>query len=136
MALTGPRQAGKSPLAKYLFKDKPYCSFEDLDQREFAREDPSRFLASYPNGAIFDEVQHVPTLFSYLQTRLDEEKKMGSFILTGSQQFSLQAKISQPLAGRMCFVQLLSFYLLKIKASHTGVCSVCSSTFLLNLPQT
>lgn len=75
LAISGPRQAGKSTLAKQIFSDKPYCSLEDLDQRQFAQEDPRRFIAQYPNGAILDEVQHCPDLFSYLQTHVDEQKK-------------------------------------------------------------
>ncbi|OGT67092.1 MAG: AAA family ATPase [Gammaproteobacteria bacterium RIFCSPHIGHO2_12_FULL_45_9] len=109
VAITGPRQAGKSTLAKLVFPHKQYCSLEDLDHRRFASEDPRGFLSQFPNGAILDEAQHCPDLFSYLQTLVDSQKERGLFILTGSQQFGLTAKISQSLAGRVGFVQLLPF---------------------------
>jgi predicted AAA+ superfamily ATPase len=109
VAITGPRQSGKSTAAKFLFSKKPYLSLEDLDHRRFAHEDPRRFLEQFPDGAVLDEVQHSPELFSYLQTCVDSNKKNGLFILTGSQQFSLTAKITQSLAGRVGFVQLLPF---------------------------
>lgn len=111
LALTGPRQAGKSTLAKTLFPNKPYCSLEDLDNRQFASEDPKRFLAQFKDGVILDEVQHVPALFSYIQTIVDEDQRTGLFVLTGSQQFMLHEKISQSLAGRAGFIQLLPFNL-------------------------
>jgi predicted AAA+ superfamily ATPase len=84
VALTGPRQSGKSTLAKAIFTDKPYCLLEDLDQREFALTDPRGFLAQFPNGAILDEVQHCPALFSYLQGIVDQDQRMGLFILTAA----------------------------------------------------
>jgi len=111
VAITGPRQAGKSTLAKLLFPEKPYFSLEDLDQRRFAIEDPRGFLAQFPDGAILDEIQHCPNLFSYLQTLVDSQPKNILFVLTGSQQFGLTAKITQSLAGRVGFVQLLPFTL-------------------------
>lgn len=111
VALTGPRQAGKTTLARAAFPDKPYVSLEDPDVREFADTDPRRFLAQFPTGAIIDEAQRCPALFSYLQTRVDEERKAGRFILTGSQQFGLLSGISQTLAGRVGLVHLLPFSL-------------------------
>lgn len=115
VAIIGPRQAGKSTLAKQLFPHKPYISLEDLDHRQFSIEDPRGFLAQFPTGAILDEVQHSPGLFSYLQTRVDAEKKQGLFILTGSQQFNLLAHITQSLAGRVGFIQLLPLTLHELK---------------------
>ncbi len=115
VAITGPRQSGKSTLAKFLFHEKPYISLEDLDNRRFASDDPRGFLAQFPNGAILDEVQHCPEIFSYLQTLVDDKKKMGLFVLTGSQQFGLTAKITQSLAGRVGFIQLLPFTYQELK---------------------
>lgn len=111
VAITGPRQSGKSTLAKTSFSHKPYISLEDLDTRQFASDDPRGFLAQFPDGAILDEIQHCPGLFSYLQTIVDAKSEMGLFILTGSQQFGLTAQISQSLAGRVGFLQLLPFTL-------------------------
>lgn len=115
IAITGPRQAGKSTLAKKMFADKPYCSLEDLDQRRYATEDPRGFLSQYPNGAILDEIQHCPDLFSYLQTLVDANPQRGLFVLTGSQQFGLTQSITQSLAGRVGFIQLLPFTINELK---------------------
>src|SRR3990167_9652685 len=118
VAITGPRQSGKSTLAKMLFPTKPYLSLEDLDHRQFALQDPRGFLAQFPKGAVLDEVQHCPDLFSYLQTLVDAQNKQGLFILTSSQQFGFLAKITQSLAGRVGFIQLLPFTLSELQASH------------------
>lgn len=109
LALTGPRQAGKTTLARTVFPDKPYVSLEDPDTRSFALRDPRSFLDQFPEGAILDEVQRTPELFSYLQTLVDATPRMGRFVLTGSQQFGLLEKITQSLAGRVGFVHLLPF---------------------------
>lgn len=109
VAITGPRQAGKTTLAKGVFPGKPYVSLEDPDARDFALADPRGFLAEYPDGAVLDEAQRCPELFSYLQTRVDGDRRMGLFVLTGSQQFGLLAGISQSLAGRVGLVHLLPF---------------------------
>lgn len=111
VAITGPRQAGKTTLAKAVFPDKPYVSLEDPDARDFALADPRGFLAGYPDGAVVDEAQRCPELFSYLQTLVDGDRRSGLFVLTGSQQFGLLAGISQSLAGRVGLVHLLPFSL-------------------------
>jgi uncharacterized protein len=107
LALTGPRQSGKTTLARALFGSKPYVSLENPDEREFAQTDPRRFLQRFPGGAILDEVQRCPALLSWLQQLVDERKRMGDFVLTGSAQFDLLAGISQSLAGRVGRVELL-----------------------------
>lgn len=109
VAILGPRQSGKTTLAKATFSKHTYISFEDIDQRLFATEDPRRFLREYQNeyGLILDEIQHVPDLLSYIQTYVDQEKKNGYFILTGSQNFLVTQAISQTLAGRMAVLTLL-----------------------------
>jgi uncharacterized protein len=109
IAVIGPRQAGKTTLVKTTFPDKPYYSLENPDIRNFAIDDPRGFLKSMPNGAILDEVQRVPLLFSYLQEILDNSSEKGIFILTGSNNFLLQENISQTLAGRVAYLNLLPF---------------------------
>jgi predicted AAA+ superfamily ATPase len=109
IALTGPRQAGKTTLARAVFPEKPYASLEDVDIRAFALADPRRFLGQFPEGAVLDEIQRAPELFSYLQTLVDATPGMGRYILTGSQQFGLTEKITQSLAGRVGFLHLLPF---------------------------
>ncbi len=109
ITIVGPRQSGKTTLAKEIFADKPYISLEDLDNRNFATEDPKGFLKEYAKGAIIDEVQRAPDLCSYLQTIVDEDDQPGKFILTGSQQFEIFNNISQSLAGRTAIVKLLPF---------------------------
>ena len=119
VALTGPRQSGKTTLAQLAFPDKAYASLEDPDQYEFAEDDPRGFLARFPDGAILDEVQRCPALFSWLQGVVDADERMGLFILTGSQQFGLLSGITQSLAGRVGRLQLLPFSLTEI--ANAGV---------------
>lgn len=107
VGITGPRQSGKTTLAKMLFKHLPYVSLENLDIRLQAHTDPRAFLAQYDNGAIFDEVQHAPELLSYLQGIVDESPAKGRYILTGSQNFSLNHHIAQSLSGRIGMTTLL-----------------------------
>lgn len=109
VAVTGPRQSGKTTLVRTLFPDKTYLSLENPDIRRFAMEDPRGFLSRYEEGAIFDEVQRTPELFSYLQEILDNSPETGRFILTGSNNFLLQQNISQTLAGRVAILNLLPF---------------------------
>lgn len=111
VTITGPRQSGKTTLAKALFADKPYVSLEDLDVRRYAQDDPRGFLSQYPDGAVLDEAQRVPDLFSYIQTIVDTDGRSGHFIITGSQQFEMLSHISQSLAGRTALVRLLPFTL-------------------------
>jgi predicted AAA+ superfamily ATPase len=124
VAVTGPRQSGKTTLVKTIFPDKPYVSLEDLDIRDFATIDPKGFLSQYPDGAILDEVQRCPDLFSYLQSIVDHNQRPGQFILTGSQQFGLLSGITQSLAGRVAMLSLLPFSLGELQNSQTAPDSV------------
>ncbi len=117
IAITGARQSGKTTLVKELFPDKPYISLENPDSRRFAIEDPRGFLNQWKNGAVLDEVQRTPELFSYLQELLDNSKSKGQFILTGSNNFLLQASISQSLAGRVAYFQLPAFSISELQKS-------------------
>jgi len=107
VAVVGPRQSGKTTLVRKLFNDKPYVNFENPDTRLFAIDDPRGFLSNYPNGAVLDEAQRVPDIFSYLQQIVDENTDKGQFIITGSNNFLLQENISQSLAGRVGYLNLL-----------------------------
>lgn len=102
-----------------VFKDKPYANLENPDIRKFAFEDPIGFLSNYPQGAVLDEIQRVPELFSYLQQILDDATTNGQFILTGSNNFLLQENISQSLAGRVGYLFLLPLSLQEI--NHKGI---------------
>jgi predicted AAA+ superfamily ATPase len=115
ITITGPRQSGKTTLCRKVFSKKAYINLEALDTRQFAREDPRGFLSKYPDGAILDEIQRVPELLSYIQVLVDEKKKTGQFILTGSQQFEVITNITQSLAGRTALLKLLPFSIEEIK---------------------
>jgi len=118
IGVTGPRQSGKTTLLKKCFKDYKYISLENLDFREFAANDPNGFLKMYSENVILDEVQRVPELFSYLQTKVDESNLMGQYILSGSQNFHLMNHISQSLAGRIALFKLMPFDLSELQASQ------------------
>lgn len=107
LAVVGPRQSGKTTLVKQAFPNKPYISLENPDERLWAQKDPRGFLNRFKNGAILDEAQRSPDLFNYLQQIIDESNKDGQFILTGSNNFMLQESISQSLAGRIGYIDLL-----------------------------
>lgn len=106
ISLTGPRQAGKTTLLKEMFPDYRYISLEDPDQQLRASDDPRGFLKEYDYKVIFDEAQRVPSLFSYLQTIVDEDRLPGRYILSGSQNFLLRQNIPQSLAGRVGITRL------------------------------
>lgn len=111
IALLGPRQSGKTTLAKHTFKNHVYLNLEDLELRSLALEDPKGFLRRYDNehGMILDEFQTCPDLLSYIQEIVDETDRPGYFILTGSQNFLMNEAISQSLAGRVGILTLLPF---------------------------
>lgn len=106
VVVTGARQAGKSTLLRQTLPDWQMLSLEDLDMREFAQSDPRAFLQRYPAPVILDEVQRVPSLLSYIQTAVDSSGAMGQYVLSGSQQFSLLAGVTQSLAGRASLIEL------------------------------
>lgn len=124
LCITGPRQSGKTTLSKQLFKGKTYVNFENPSTQFEADQNPDRFLKQYLSGAILDEVQRVPHIFRYLQEILDNNPSRGQFILTGSNNFLLQEKVSQSLAGRAGYLSLLPFSYAELKASNLAYSDV------------
>ncbi len=122
VSLTGPRQSGKSTLARSVFPHYKYVNLEDLEFREFARSDPKAFLEEFSFPLIIDEAQYVPALFSYIQVICDRENKEGMYVLTGSQDFLLSKSISQSLAGRVATLHLLPFSISELE--NTEFCEV------------
>lgn len=118
VTLTGPRQSGKSTLLKTSFPEYKYVSLEAPDMRLFATEDPRGFLATYPDKTIIDEVQRVPSIFSYIQTHTDKENREGMYLLAGSHNFLLMESINQSLAGRTAILRLLPFSHLEMKEGN------------------
>ena len=114
VTVIGPRQSGKTTLVRHVFPGKPYVNLEALDTQEMARSDPRSFLGRYPEGAIFDEIQRVPPLLSYIQLIVDERQRKGMFILTGSHQLELHQAITQSLAGRTALLNLLPMSLAEL----------------------
>ncbi len=117
ITITGPRQSGKTTLAQMHFPDYEYVNLEDLEARQYAQEDPKGFLNDHPNPVIFDEIQQVPELLSYIQVIADKEKRMGRFVLTGSHQPELRAGVTQSLAGRVGLLQLMPLSIAELSAS-------------------
>ncbi len=117
VALTGPRQSGKSTLIKHLFTDYTYISLENPDLRHYAEEDPNEFLMEFSSRVIIDEAQRVPHILSYLQTHVDEQNVMGQYILSGSLNFHLMESITQSLAGRVSILKLFPFDISELERS-------------------
>lgn len=115
ITMTGPRQSGKTTLARMAFPDRPYVSLETPSEREFAADDPLGFLARFEEGAILDEIQRAPELLSYLQGIVDADPSPGRFVLTGSQNLALLESVSQSLAGRTALLELLPLELAEIR---------------------
>lgn len=118
VAVTGPRQSGKSTLVQQVFPDHTYINLEDIEQRRFAKDDPKGFLQNLGAKAIIDEVQYVPDLLSYIQVKVDRDKTPGQFILSGSQNLLLMQSVSQSLAGRVAIFNLLPFSLEEIQGTQ------------------
>ncbi|MDI6733820.1 MAG: ATP-binding protein [Planctomycetota bacterium] len=114
VVLTGPRQSGKTTLLKMLFANThTYVSLENPDVRIRAKEDPISFLNQYKPPVIIDEIQYLPELLSYIKAKIDEDRKPGQWLITGSQNFVLMDKITQSLAGRAAILTLLPFSILE-----------------------
>lgn len=118
LSIVGPRQSGKTTLSKLLLGNKPYISLENPNTQSKAEQDIQAFLKQFPEGAVLDEVQRVPDIFRHLQELLDKNKARGQFILTGSNNFLLQEQISQSLAGRIGYLQLLPLSYAELHAAN------------------
>lgn len=134
LMITGPRQSGKTTLIRSLFSELPYVSLEEPDIRQRALEDPRSFLKNYPNGAVLDEVQRVPNLFSYLQGIMDSNADC-HFVLSGSQHFLLMEQVTQSLAGRVAILQLLPLSLLEMKNAELPLASIEETMFTGGYPR-
>lgn len=136
VAILGPRQSGKTTLAKHIFSKHRYISLEDLDIRAAAHTDPRAFLRDYPSehGIILDEIQYAPELLSYIQTIVDEEKKKGFFILTGSQNFLMSEAITQTLAGRIAIMTLLPLSISEIEKAKLLPEKIETAVFIGSYP--
>jgi len=121
IAVTGPRQSGKSTLVQEIFPGHVYSNLEDIEQRRFARDDPKGFLLNLGNKAIIDEVQYAPDLLSYIQVTVDQAKIPGQFIISGSQNLLLMESVAQSLAGRVAIFNLLPFSLEEIQPTNIAL---------------
>ena len=131
IAITGPRQSGKTTLAKMAFPDKPYVSFDDKNMRELAASNPGDFLKAFPGGAVIDEAQKVPELFDAIKLAVDTREYIpGKYILTGSSQFRLKENISDSLAGRVGLIKLLPFSIQEL--NKAGLLSADAYDLVLN----
>lgn len=117
LSISGPRQSGKTTLARITFPDYEYLSFENPNVRSSFEDDPSTFLKKHGSRIILDEAQRVPELFSYLQGIVDEAQEPGQFVITGSQNFLLMRAVGQSLAGRVALFTLLPLSLSEISAA-------------------
>jgi uncharacterized protein len=107
VVVSGPRQSGKTTLIRQVYPKRPYVSLEELDVRLRVKSDPRGFLSQFPKGLLIDEAQHVPELLNYLQSMVDRDRTAGKYILTGSQNLLLSSQVTQSLAGRAAFLDLL-----------------------------
>ncbi|NCC52169.1 MAG: ATP-binding protein [Spartobacteria bacterium] len=117
VTILGPRQAGKTTLARGLLTDYEYSNLEIPEIREFASNDPKAYLAQFPSRIIIDEIQRVPKLISYIQDIVDRKKMNGHFILTGSHQLQVREAVTQSLAGRTAILKLLPFSISELSAA-------------------
>ena len=117
ITIIGPRQAGKTTLARTIFPEYRYCNLEYPEIRNIAENDPKAFFSANPPPLIIDEIQRVPILLSYIQAMSDESQIKGQFILTGSHQFELHEKITQSLAGRTALLTLLPLSIYELSKS-------------------
>lgn len=119
VALLGPRQSGKTTLAREAFPNHKFFSLDDAEVRQFMLHDPKGFLTTHENqhGIILDEFQYAPEFVNYIKIASDQNNRPGYFILTGSQNFLMNAKITESLAGRVGILNLLPLSLQELSNS-------------------
>lgn len=120
VTLLGPRQAGKTTLARQALPDYDYVNLEHPEVRQFAHDDPKAFLAQYTGNVILDEIQRLPELLSYLQVAVDADPRNGRFVLTGAHQLTLREAIAQSLAGRTALLHLLPLSIAELSQHNIG----------------
>jgi uncharacterized protein len=135
VCITGPRQSGKTTLSRQLFRGKPYISFETPQLQQLAEADIAAFMKKYQKGAILDEVQRVPAIFRQLQGMLDKNTRRGQYILTGSNNFLLQEQISQSLAGRAGYLELLPFSFAELNKANLAYDEAAGNIFTGGYPE-
>jgi len=135
VTLTGPRQSGKTTLARKVFHEKPYLSLESQDTRRHATADPRSFLSQFPSGAVLDEIQRAPELATYLQELIDDDPRPGRWILTGSENFTLTASVAQSLAGRTAMLTLLPLSWAEIQRSGAAPKDLFEALLLGSYPR-
>ncbi|PIW96803.1 AAA family ATPase, partial [Candidatus Kaiserbacteria bacterium CG_4_8_14_3_um_filter_38_9] len=111
ISVTGPRQSGKTTFLQHHFSNYTYFNLENPQTKEFIESDPQQFFKTNPKNIIIDEVQRLPELLSYIQVHVDEQQKMGSIVISGSQNLLISEKISQSLAGRAGYQNIFPFSL-------------------------
>jgi predicted AAA+ superfamily ATPase len=135
LSIIGPRQSGKTTLSKLLFGDKPYVNLENPNIQAKAMEDIEAFLKQFPDGAILDEVQRIPDIFRHLQELLDNKSQRCQFVLTGSNNFLLQEQISQSLAGRIGYLQLLPLSYAELQNANLAFDNISKNIFTGGYPE-
>lgn len=121
VCVTGPRQSGKTTLCQQVFRGMKYVNLEDPDIALYAKTEPRKFLTQFNQGVILDEVQRVPELFNYMQGIVDKRGKSKQYVLSGSNNFLMQQNISQSLAGRVGYIELLPFSVGELKSNKKQV---------------
>ena len=120
VTITGPRQSGKTTLAKAVFPDAEYVNLEIPDVREEALRDARGFMTRHKSPVIFDEIQNAPNIVSYIQAEVDDAERNSMYVLTGSHQPALQAAVSQSLAWRTGILELLPLSIEELKGANIG----------------
>ncbi|MEE6147431.1 ATP-binding protein [Olsenella sp. YH-ols2223] len=121
VSVTGPRQSGKSTLAREVFSDYAYVNLENPQTRRQALSDPVGFIENRPRRLVVDEAQLAPELFSMIQVASDESNEPGQYVLAGSQNFLLLKQNTQSLAGRVGMLRLLPLSFIEARSARADL---------------